>query len=442
MSRLIIVSNRVSYPSKRQNSTAGGLSVTLKRTLQKTGGIWFGWSGVCSEHNNNQIQNIVKDNINYLVTDLSKQDLQHYYYGFSNSVLWPLCHYRSDLINYKKQDYLGYKKVNKLFAEHLQNYIKPSDTLWIHDYHLIPIAKELRKLGFKNAIGFFLHVPFPCYDLLRTAPPYKELLDDLCVYDLLGFQTKLDESNFLNSLKNKKPKTGVFPATIDSKIFEKFSKSLLPKASWKALANKLKTQILTIGVDRLDYAKGITNRLCIYENFLTNNKSYIEKIKFLQITPKSRSDILEYKAIQQEIALQIGKINGKFSTLTWAPLTYINKNIEQSTLSLLYKNAKIAMVTPIRDGMNLVAKEYIASQNPSDPGVLILSQFTGAAENLTNALLINPYDIEESSKALEQAIAMPLDERIARWQPMKNYIDQNNTEEWCNSFLNRLHAIK
>lgn len=442
MSRLIIVSNRVSYPSRRQNNIAGGLSVTLKMVLQKSGGMWFGWSGTCQDNTDNNLQNITKDNINYLLIDLSKQQINKYYYGFANSVLWPLCHYRTDLIKYKSQDYIVYREVNKLFANNLKNYLKPQDIIWIHDYHLIAMATELRKLGIKNRIGFFLHVPFPCYTLFCSAPPYQELLDDLCNYDLIGFQTKEDENNFLHSIKNKKIKTGVFPATIDSCIFEKYKQSFLPKKTWQEIVNKLTGQILTIGVDRLDYSKGITNRLFIYEHFLANNKEYIEKIKFLQITPKSRSDILDYKVIQQEVALQTGIINGRFSTLNWTPLIYINKNIEQSTLCLLYRSAKIAMLTPMRDGMNLVAKEYIASQNAENPGVLILSKFAGAAKKLTNALLINPYDVEACSQALKQAINMRLDERIDRWKPMKNYIDAHNTEQWCDSFLNILRSVK
>lgn len=438
MSRLIIVSNRVSYPTKRQNSSAGGLAITLQMALQKRGGFWFGWSGSTYEDFSPDTDQITNNNIDYVLLHLSSKQIKNYYYGFSNSVLWPLCHYRQDLIKYSHKDYNTYIEVNKLFATNLVPYLKKNDVIWVHDYHLIPLASELRKLGVQNPIGFFLHVPFPCYDIFCAAPPYKELLSSLCEYNLLGFQTKNDENNFLSCVNNTKIKTGVFPATVDSKVFEKFSQMKLPKETWQHLAAQLKQHILTIGVDRLDYSKGIIHRLQIYEQFLAKHKNYAEKIKFLQITPKSRSDIDDYQKIQQEIAEQTGKINGRFSTLNWAPITYINKNIEQSTLSLLYRHAKIAMVTPMRDGMNLVAKEYIASQDPTDPGVLILSHFAGAAKHLDSALLINPLDTQDCVKALETAISMPLCERIERWQPMKKYIDEHNTEQWCNSFLNTL----
>lgn len=438
MSRLIIVSNRVSYPTKRQNSTSGGLAITLQRALQNTGGFWCGWSGSQADETEASIQKLTNNNIDYLLLKLSKIQIKHYYYGFANSVLWPLCHYRPDLIKYKQEDYKGYLEVNKLFATTLKTFIKPDDIIWVHDYHLIALAHELRKIGIQNPLGFFLHIPFPNYDILSIVPPHKELLAYMSEYDLVGFQTKNDECNFLQCLTDKKPKTGVFPATIDSKIFENYSQAKLANESWLQLAMQLKEQILTIGVDRLDYSKGIIDRLHIFEKFLENYKNYIGKIKFLQITPKSRSEIEDYQIIQQQVAEQTGKINGKFSTLNWAPISYINKNIEQATLSLIYNKAKIAMITPMRDGMNLVAKEYIAAQNPKNPGILILSKFAGAARELDSALIINPFDIEHCVQALRQAIIMPLEERIERWLPMKKHIDEHTTEQWCNSFLNCL----
>lgn len=453
MPRLIIVSNRVASPNELNNSPAGGLATTLQMALHKRQGIWFGWSGETNTENN-AVQSIKKNGVEYTLINLTKTQIDKYYSGFSNQLLWPLCHYRLDLIKYDLSEFNSYIEVNRLFANKLLPLLKEDDIIWVNDYHLILLAGELRQLGCKNHIGFFLHIPFPCLDVFSAAPPYKQLLNGLCRYDLLGFQTTNDKDNFISCITKENLATqietnkyqmgahifkcGVFPATIDSNRFYNLTKAEEKQKKWQHLINQLNDKCLIIGVDRLDYSKGITYRFKAFELLLEQEKRFIERIKFLQITPKSRSSVIDYQNIQQKVAEQTGKINGKFSTINWSPIGYINKNLQQSTLSLLYRQARVALVTPMRDGMNLVAKEYIASQDPDNPGVLILSKFAGAAEQLHNAIIINPYDPQETVDALTKAINMSREERIERWAPMKRYLDENPTEKWYNDFLNCL----
>lgn len=446
MSRLIIVSNRVASPNEREAASAGGLATALQHALSQRSGLWLGWSGkAVGDASMLKRREIKTNNIDYILLDLTQEQVQNYYHGFSNRLLWPLCHYRLDLVKFEAEEFKSYIEVNRLFAENLLNLMREDDVIWVHDYHLLPLASELRQLGVKNPIGFFLHIPFPCPDIFVTAPPSRQLLQAMCSYDLLGFQSQNDLQNFKHALKaeniateideNKyrifghELKTGVFPASIDTAGFAK----LAAEASDIELSQRL-----IIGVDRLDYSKGILERMQAYKLFLSQHTNLIEKVKFLQITPRSRTDLLAYKQLRQEVAKLAGNINGQYGTVQWAPMNYINKAIKQSELSAIYKSAIAALVTPLRDGMNLVAKEYVAAQHPEDPGVLIISRFAGAADSLTGALIVNPYDTQNVANALSTAISMNKEERIARWQPMQDYLLKHDASNWCENFLTQL----
>lgn len=448
MSRLIIVSNRVAAPTADDTPAAGGLAIALESALKNRGGFWLGWSGEIAEDNAlNSPRYLKANNLEYILLDLTKKQINQYYYGFSNRLLWPLCHYRIDLMRYEEEDFKGYIKVNRLFASQLQRLLEPEDIVWVHDYHLMPLASELRQAGLQNALGFFMHTPFPCPDVFFTAPPCLELLQVMCAYDLLGFQSDNDLQNFKSCLldsniateiahnhyrgRGHEFKVGVFSASIDSAGFAKLaSKSITPKLDKR----------LIVGVDRLDYSKGLLEKMQAYKLFLKQHAGFSEKVKFLQITPRSRSDVPEYKCLHQEAAKLAGNINGQYGTINWTPINYINKALDHSLLSSIYRDASVGLVTPLRDGMNLVAKEYIAAQNPENPGVLILSCFAGAADELTGVLLVNPYDKQNVANAIATALTMPKDERYARWQPMQSYLLKYDAVKWCDSFLAQLSS--
>ncbi|WP_412057469.1 alpha,alpha-trehalose-phosphate synthase (UDP-forming) [Bartonella sp. DGB2] len=455
MSRLIMVSNRVPLPDAQGNPPAGGLAVALSAALQQHQGIWMGWSGMVSEHGHKVPLRSHQDGaIQYALFDLSQRDIDEYYAGFANRMLWPLCHYRIDLVDYARQDMRGYFRVNRLFAEKLAPLIKPGDKIWVHDYHLIPLASELRQRGIDNPIGFFLHIPWPPADIFFTLPVHEIILRGLAAYDLVGFQTDYDVENFTHCLiregvgkqqeggqffaYNHLFRAAAFPISIDTDNFAKMARKAVHYPSLMRLKNSLLERDLIVGVDRLDYSKGILHRLDAYERFLGRYKTSCERVSFLQITPKSRSDVPEYAQMQQKVASIAGRINGDYGNIDWTPIRYVNRSFSQEVLGGLYRVARVGLVTPLRDGMNLVAKEYIAAQDPENPGVLILSRFAGAARELTNALLVNPYDGDGVSHALAQALSMALPERQERWQAMMQQLRDHTITHWCTQFLQNL----
>lgn len=454
MSRLIIVSNRVPLPNKNGHMPAGGLGTALHAALKKHGGIWFGWSGKEQTENAYSLKSLNDENIHYVLLDLPKKDIRNYYDGFSNRVLWPLCHYRLDLIQYDQESLLSYLHVNRIFAEKLLPLLKNDDILWIHDYHLIPLASELRQRGVKNSIGFFHHIPWPSWDILSTLPIYEILLRGMTSYDLLGFQTKNDVENFAHALKQSALgmyhqgnlyssagfffKADAFPIGIDADNFEPTPMGTEFEKALKHFCFNLQDKDLIIGVDRLDYSKGILQRLQAYEYFLSQNKALHGRVTFLQLTPKSRSNVPEYNAMQKQVAQLAGEINGNYGRIDWMPIVYINQNLPHEILTHLYRMAKVALITPLRDGMNLVAKEYLAAQDHENPGTLILSRFAGAACELKGALHINPYDKEAISNALIRAISMDIKERKMRFMPMIKHLKQHNVQEWVHNFLHSL----
>jgi trehalose 6-phosphate synthase len=350
----------------------------------------------------------------------------------------------------------GYFRVNRFFAQRLAPLIEPDDVIWVHDYHLIPLAAELRRIGLKNRIGFFLHIPWPSADVLVTMPVHEEIMRGLSHYDLLGFQTDHDLQNFAGYLTRegigndlgdglfdshgRTFKSAAYPIGIETAAFAE----LAGKASANILVRKARQSIegrdLIIGVDRLDYSKGITQRLDAFERFITTNPAYQNKVTYLQITPKSRSEVPEYEQMQRMVAEQAGRVNGAIGTVDWVPIRYINRSSSRNVLAGLYRLATIGFVTPLRDGMNLVAKEYVAAQDPDRPGVLVLSRFAGAARELKGALLVNPYDVEGTANALARALTMSIEERRERWRGMMDHLLEHDVSRWCNDFLRDLTA--
>jgi trehalose 6-phosphate synthase len=453
--RLIVVSNRVPVPSGAGSPNAGGLAVALDAALKQRGGLWFGWSGATVDGREPETQTHAFGNVSYAVTDLARRDLDDYYYGFANRALWPVCHYRLDLTGFNRRNTAGYFRVNEFFARRLAQLIRPDDVVWIHDYHFIPLASYLRAMGFTNRMGFFLHIPWPPGDLASVLPAYDLILRGFASYDLVGFQTPLDAENFANAIARaggralgggcyeafgRRFRAGAFPIGIDTQGFRQLARQGERNAVVRRTAASLEGKELIIGVDRLDYSKGIGERIDAFSCLIENNPALRNRVTFLQITPKSRSEVPEYAHLQREVAEQIGETNGRYGDVDWTPIRYINKPIGHTALAGLYRLARVGLVTPLRDGMNLVAKEYVAAQSSQDPGVLVLSRFAGAAYELDTALLVNPYDSDATASAIKRALDMPLDERKERWSAMMTHLERNTVDSWCGDFLHALAA--
>jgi trehalose 6-phosphate synthase len=381
-------------------------------------------------------------------------DYQEYYNGFANRVLWPILHYRLDLAEYSRRDLSGYRRVNAHFAAQLHELLQPDDIVWVHDYHLIPLAKMLRDRGHENRIGFFLHVPFPPPDILTALPSHEWLIPQLSAYDLVGFQTDNDAANLARYLESecrfqklgtdtfqaggRNVRIGVFPIGIETAEFSRLAARSVRSTLVQNVLESLAGRAMVIGVDRLDYSKGLAQRLDAFDRFLAVYPDWRGKVTYLQITPKSRSEIEEYAGMARTISEAAGRINGAYGEAAWTPIRYVNRAYSRTVLAGLYRSARAGLVTPLRDGMNLVAKEYIAAQNPEDPGVLILSRFAGAAAECTAALLVNPYDPEAVATSIAHALSMPLDERRARHEALFHVISRDDLDSWGQHFLAEL----
>ena len=453
MTRLVMVSNRVAVPGEAR---AGGLAIALKAAIEESGGLWFGWSGrVAAESGRIHEQDV--GNIRYITVDLSEQDRDDYYHGFANRTLWPLLHFRMDLVDYSREMYAGYLRVNALFADRLAPLLQEDDVVWVHDYHLIPLAQLLRERGATCRLGFFLHVPMPSSDLLAALPDHRRLFEGLSAYDLVGFQTERDLERFqdyvrlfgrgrvvehgvLETAGGRRLRAGAFPISIDTAQISGLASKSATMASAKRLATSLSGRALAIGVDRLDYSKGLPERFRAFERYLGRHPEQRGTMTYLQIAPVSRGEVPEYRTLRQELEQLAGHINGTHADADWTPVRYVNRNYPHATLAGFLRLARVALVTPLRDGMNLVAKEFVAAQDPEDPGVLVLSSFAGAARELTQALLVNPYDLDGVADAIAAAISMPLEERRERWQAMFTRLKQHDITAWRQHFLATLRA--
>lgn len=457
MSRLVVVSNRVA-PVGEGETVIGGLAVAVLAALRETGGVWFGWSGETAEQRPAQPALNVQDNLTIATVDLTERDVDEYYNGFSNGALWPLLHYRLDLSRFNRSDYLGYMRVNDWLARKLLELLEPGDTIWVHDYHLIPLARILRQMGSANRIGFFSHTPFPPTDLFVALPWHAALLEALCDYDLIGFQTEHDLAAFHDCARTaaganvadddtieafgRRTRAGVFPIGIDTDNVRKLAAKHNRSRIYRRLKEVLHERSMIVGVDRLDYSKGLVDRFQAYRKLLELYGNLRGKVTLMQVAPPSRTDLHAYDEIRTELENLTGHINGRFADFDWVPVRYLNRSFARDMLTCFYRGAAVGLVTPLRDGMNLVAKEYVASQDPERPGVLVLSRFAGAADDMKEALIVNPYDHDEVANALYRSLHMPLGERRKRWRALMDGLVDRDVHAWRRRFLQELERTR
>jgi trehalose 6-phosphate synthase len=453
--RLVIVSNRVADLEKQVQS--GGLAVALGDAIRAVGGVWFGWDGnTVDDETPLAVTETVQNNVTVATVPMTARDYDEYYLGFANKVLWPVCHYRLDLVKFEPAYFEGYKRVNKTFATALQPILKADDLIWVHDYHLMSLASELRQFGGRQRIGFFLHIPFPPPELLQAIPAHDWLIQALFQFDVIGFQTSNDANNFHRFvLEHSGGKTlgcgqlqafgrtiiaKEFPIGIDVEEFAAAAQTPEAASQIERLNRRTIVRSHIIGVDRLDYTKGLPERFKAFRKLLETHPEHVKTVTFMQIAPPTRIEVEAYANIQKELEELSGAINGEFSDFDWTPLRYIHRTIPRTTLAALFRGCEVGLVTPLRDGMNLVAKEYIAAQNEDDPGVLVLSKFAGAAEELEEALIVNPYNIDDMANAMQAALKMPLRERKQRHNALFSRIMKRDVRQWRKAFLKVLEG--
>jgi trehalose 6-phosphate synthase len=451
--RLVAVSNRVTIP--RRTTAPGGLAVGVLAAMRSRGGLWFGWSGEVVDDPPGAASVTQRQDVTFATIDLPAADFEPYYGGFCNGTLWPLFHYFVGAMQYADSQREAYARVNRLFAERLLPLLREDDAIWVHDYHLIPLGRELRDLGATQPVGLFLHIPFPHVEALRTLPGYEGLVRDLLAYDLVGFQTARDLACFRSAVAEvlgpsarlddggvlcggRRTRLGVFPIGVDVDGIQREAQQSQAAETVRRMQDGLLGRRCVIGVDRLDYSKGLVDRFQAYERLMERHAEHLNRVTFLQIAPLSRADLRAYGEIRRSLEQAAGRINGRFAETDWTPIRYLNRNFSHEVLMGFLRQACVGVVTPIRDGMNLVAKEYVAAQDPADPGVLVLSTLAGAAEELSDALLVNPRDASGVADAIHRALAMPLEERRMRHAGMLAVLRRNDIHAWHQRFVEQL----
>jgi trehalose 6-phosphate synthase len=451
-----VVSNRVG-PAAAGKASEGGLAVALRAALEPAGGIWFGFGSVVEQPSDTPTC-VTAGNITWATLNLTRRDFDQYYVGFANRVLWPLFHYRPSLVGFSHTDLAGYLRVNRAFARALRPMLSHGDLIWVHDYHLIPLGEALRRLDCRQPIGFFLHTPFPAAEVLRVLPNHRDLVAGLCAYDLVGFQSESDLHGFRDYLLRfgggedlgggryrgfgKVLRAAVFPVGIDVEEVAGLAAAAEQSRHMRRLRDSIAGRAMLIGVDRLDYSKGLPARFAAYAHLLEQYPQARGRTVLLQIAPPSRSEVPEYREIRRTLEAAAGSINGRYAEYDWTPVRYLNKSFNHRILTGFYRAARIALVTPYRDGMNLVVKEYVASQAPDNPGVPVLSCFAGAAHELGEAIIVNPYDGEAMAEAIWQGLEMPLGERRERWSAMMATLRRNDASAWRRRFVAALAAAE
>jgi len=466
--RLIAVSNRLPIKIVQTGSGpkvlpgAGGLVTALAPVLRDRRGLWIGWSGAEFDPSHLELLKEASKKIGYglIPVPLDREDIDSYYYGFSNEIIWPLFHDLQSRCRFKPRYWYRYLEVNRKFAECIRANASPKDYIWIHDYHLMHAAFFMRGLGMGQPKGFFLHIPFPPVDIFIKLPWRRDVLEALLHFDLLGFQTMRDKRNFLNCLSMLIPevrmrrrgaisdvrfdgrvvRVGAFPIGIDYKSFARDSASKeVAEAAWY-LHEALPNRQIILGVDRLDYTKGIPERLYSFSDALERFPELRQRVSFVQVVVPSRAEVPEYQDLKREIERIVGEVNGRFTQSGWVPIHYLYRSLDRTQLLAYYRLAEIALVTPLKDGMNLVCKEYCAC-NLEKRGVLILSEFAGAAAQLhRGALMVNPYDIEGVSNAIFSAFSMPDEERARRMKILRRAVRRRDIFWWVNTFLKAAFA--
>jgi trehalose 6-phosphate synthase len=450
MNRLVVVSNRV--PSPSAGNQAGGLAVALSGLMDKRGGLWFGWSGRITAASAQRGASVERDReVDYATIDLTQEEHDHYYNAFSNGVLWPLLHTMPELMQFDRRDARVYHEVNARLAAALHPLLRPGDLIWVHDYHLMPLPAALRARGVRNPIGFFLHIPFCAPDVLAAAPEMADLVRELLAADLIGFQTDNDAANFaasavmlagavrgpLNSLffAGRRVRLGVFPVEIAAQAFAETALEMAASPSVRRLRRSLEGQRLILGVERLDPTKGLLQRLAGLRRLLEKREDWRGHVTMLQIAAMSRKGVGSYRALRAALDREAGGLNADLGEPDWQPLRIVAHAVDRVVIAGTMRQARVGLVTPLRDGMNLVAKEFVAAQDPADPGVLVLSRFAGAARQLEAAVLVNPHDADAMADALDTALSMSLEERQARWRALWSAIEHRSPLVWGRSFV-------
>jgi trehalose 6-phosphate synthase len=463
MNRLVIVSNRVPMPSA--GTQAGGLAVALDGLMEKRGGLWFGWSGTVMPPGTGRAAMVERrGEVDYATIDLTQEEHDRYYNAFSNGVLWPLLHTMPELMTYDRRDARLYREVNARLAAGLLPLLRPNDLIWVHDYHLMPLPAALRARGVLSPIGFFLHIPFCAPDVLAAAPEMAELVRDLLAADLIGFQTDNDLANFAAAAQllagavrgpggslfigGRRVRLGVFPVEIEARSFARTAAEMTAAPAVRRLRRSLEGQRLILGVERLDPTKGLLQRLAGLRRLLEKRQDWCGHVTTVQIAAMSRKGVDSYRALRAALDREAGALNADLGEPDWQPLRLVVHGIDRATVAGYMRLARVGLVTPLRDGMNLVAKEFVAAQDPADPGVLVLSRFAGAARQLEAALLVNPHDPDAMADALDGALRMGLEERQARWRALWAAIEHRSPLVWGRSFVaallraTTLHAVK
>jgi trehalose 6-phosphate synthase len=435
------------------------LAAALLPVVEKTGAIWVGSSGRVRDGSLKEpfaeVEALGAGALAML--DLPSAHYGGYYEGFANSALWPALHSRADLIRASHDDYASYREVNAFMARALLRFRKPDTAFWIQDYHFLALGAELRDLRVSQPIGFFLHTPWPTRAVISGVPHHRELIEAMLAYDLLGFQTEEDCENFLSYVRDDldltirdgviissfgRTRAAVFPIGIDPERFAQQAGKAMTHPDVSRLRRSLNGEKLAIGVDRLDYSKGIGNRIKAFDRMWALYPNLKRSVSLLQIATPSRGAIEAYGNLQSEIARLVTDVNGAHGEVDWTPIRYLNKGYSQAVLAGLYRAAQVGVVTPLQDGMNLVAKEYVAAQNPADPGVLVLSKFAGAANELDAALVVNPHDIDGMARTIAAASAMPLTERRTRWEAMMAKLNKGTIQQWFADFIDALQSVQ
>ena len=472
MVKNIIVSNRLPIKiSKLNNSfefttTSGGLATGMKSFHKQNNSLWIGWPGIGIDEVDKNSWDTLSRSLKkggFYSVNLNNSEIEDFYFGLPNKCLWPLFHYFIEYSIFSESHWESYQSINRKFAEAVLKNIAPGDTIWIHDYQLMLCPKMIRDLRPDVKIGFFLHIPFPSFEIFRTFPKREALLEGVLGADLIGFHTYDYERHFLSSIKRilrldvnfnkitlgiREIEVNTFPMGID---YERYNLAAKKQVNQKEIEkSELKKQLqrhkkasrngkIILSIDRLDYTKGVLSRIKAFEMFLTKHTEYLEKVRLIMLTVPSRSDVPEYKQLKRDTDEIVGRVNGKFATVNWTPIWYYYRSMSFEDLIDLYSSADIAMITPIRDGMNLVAKEYVATRIHGD-GVLILSEMAGASKELFQGLIVNPFDINSMSDAIHQAINMPVEEQKQRNLSMQKRLSRYNVKRWADDFIKTLNS--
>ncbi|HUD88284.1 MAG TPA: trehalose-6-phosphate synthase [Xanthobacteraceae bacterium] len=456
--KIVVVSNRVAQ-AKPDEPIAGGLAAALIPMVKESGAIWVGSSGHASDatQTKDSFAKIEALGAGALATvDMPAKHYLGYYEGFANSALWPALHSRPDLIQVTAENYRSYCEVNAFMARELLRFNGPEVVFWVQDYHFLTLGAELRRLGITRPIGFFLHTPWAERRTMTAVPHHADLVREMLAYDLIGFQTVEDRQNFEDYLRYELglialdgtivtewgwTQLATFPIGIDVDEFATRANNAMARAEVSRLRASLQDAKLVFGVDRLDYSKGLSNRVRAFDRMLEIEPAWKRRVALLQVAVPTRGNIRAYRELKAELATLVSEVNARHGEVDWTPIRYLNKGFSQLTLAGFYRTAHVGLVTPLHDGMNLVAKEYVAAQNPVDPGVLVLSAFAGAARELDAALLVNPHDIDGMARQIAIALAMSIEERRERWQSMVIKLKRASVQNWFSDFLHTLSEV-